>query len=269
MAAHLKDSLLHGSDHQDTHASDSRWRHQEGHAFAVHARDASRSRDASLQPSIDGSETQDEPAHKRKPGRKHLSFSSDLADFLNDSRITPPTAGRGKHTPIFVKGSHGDEFADGVAARNSNGHLLQKEAAAALGTGLGWEVKCGPLLNYRRMEDDVWHGSVLIVVKSVETESRNRVPVLEMRKVGNGHMVHGEGTSNINKPVNPTAPSESDDDFLTPRTTSGALPYIDSKALRNKSNGHGDKSGVQSSNNTGNNIVENGTSKSIDSFLIS
>jgi hypothetical protein len=27
------------------------------------------------------------------------------------------------------------------------------------------EVKCGPLLNYRRMENEIWHGSVLIVTK--------------------------------------------------------------------------------------------------------
>ncbi|OTA56417.1 hypothetical protein K449DRAFT_336483 [Hypoxylon sp. EC38] len=74
--------------------------------------------------------------------------SRDLSDFFNKSRIEgdrPPTNGSGNYKPIVIGNS------DGVHE--------------GVGTDDGKEIVCGPLLNYRRMEDKTWHGSVLIVTK--------------------------------------------------------------------------------------------------------
>jgi hypothetical protein len=118
MAAHLGDTILHGRDHPDTHASSNRWRHQESGSYAKHA-----------------SEHEGDGSHDSK----------DLADFFNSSRVEPkptpsgPSSGP-KHQPIPVGGTQGTQ----------NG---------------GWTVECGPLLNYRRMENETWFGSVLIVTR--------------------------------------------------------------------------------------------------------
>ncbi|KAI0152008.1 hypothetical protein F4776DRAFT_9226 [Hypoxylon sp. NC0597] len=74
--------------------------------------------------------------------------SRDLSDFFNKSRIEgdrPPTNGSGNYKPIVIGNS------DGVHE--------------GVGVDDGKEIVCGPLLNYRRMEDKTWHGSVLIVTK--------------------------------------------------------------------------------------------------------
>ncbi|RDW88867.1 hypothetical protein BP6252_00899 [Coleophoma cylindrospora] len=136
MASHFKDDLLYGEDHPDTHASASRWRHQETPSFARHAA-------------------------PRQADTKHHN-SRDLADFFNSTRVSPApgssgTGASGKHTPLVVAG--------GANTHTQNG---QQTLAAGLAEGetSGLEVKCGPLLNYRRMEDETWFGSVLIVTKS-------------------------------------------------------------------------------------------------------
>lgn len=276
MASHLRDSLLHGGDHLDTHASDSRWRHQEGHSYANHARNASRSQErsrvpSSSRPSIDTNEDEltrtDEDEEltlaQQRQARKIQSVSSDLADFLNNSRMEPPgdRVGKGGHTPIFVKGSHGGEFAEGLAARSSNGYLLQKEAAASMGVGLGWEVKCGPLLNYRGMEEEVWHGSVLIVIKT--TDMGNRVPVLELKRAKNGNNSSPNGDSNGIRPSVSHAGSGSDDNFATPRTTSSLAGFETSQA---ESNGHGETLDIKNPQSTGNDHL-NAESTSADNNL--
>lgn len=50
----------------------------------------------------------------------------------------------------------------------------------------GREVRCGPLLNYRRMQDNQWYGSVLMVMKGGRLNERDQqfVPTLFLRKVG-------------------------------------------------------------------------------------
>ena len=50
----------------------------------------------------------------------------------------------------------------------------------------GREVRCGPLLNYRRMEDNQWYGSVLMVMKGgrLNEPDQHFVPTLLLRKVG-------------------------------------------------------------------------------------
>ncbi|OTA91277.1 hypothetical protein M434DRAFT_13242 [Hypoxylon sp. CO27-5] len=92
--------------------------------------------------------------------------SRDLSDFFNKSRIEgdrPPTNGSGNYKPIVIGNS------DGVHE--------------GVGTDDGKEIVCGPLLNYRRMEDKTWHGSVLIVTKGggkVQTFQ----PILSLGRVG-------------------------------------------------------------------------------------
>jgi hypothetical protein len=132
MAAHFRDEMLHGEDHGDTHASANRWRHQESRSFARHA-------------------------SPRAPDERH--GSKELADFLNSSRVElPKSAGSGeRHKPIAVAGN-----AYTGSARPRNGESRGQDVPDSY-TEL--EVKCGPLLNYRRMENETWFGSVLIVTK--------------------------------------------------------------------------------------------------------
>ncbi|KAI1386879.1 uncharacterized protein F4822DRAFT_328715 [Hypoxylon trugodes] len=70
----------------------------------------------------------------------------DLSNFLNSARVEsdhPPANGNAQ--PIIVGGTDGTH--DGAIVDD------------------GKEVLCGPLLNYRRMEDRTWYGSVLLVIK--------------------------------------------------------------------------------------------------------
>ena len=130
MASHLGDNIRHGRDHSGTHASQNRWRHQESTSFAKHAAQAPRDAD-------------------------QRGDTGDLSDFLKGSRVEPkhaPTSsGSGpRYTPIAVAG--------GVAQGTHLAQTVQTNGATT-------EVVCGPLLNYRRMENATWFGSVLIVTK--------------------------------------------------------------------------------------------------------
>jgi hypothetical protein len=134
MASHIKDNIRHGRDHSDTHASDNRWRHQESTAFSKHA-------------------AQQVQAPRDEDQRDGMG---DLADFLKRSRVepkhAPSSSGSGpKYTPIAVSGE---------AARPGTrpGETVQVSGATT-------EVMCGPLLNYRRMENATWFGSVLVVTR--------------------------------------------------------------------------------------------------------
>lgn len=149
MASHLRDEILHGHDHLDTHASDNRWRHQESASFARHAAQAATTKSAST----------------ITPRRANERTSSkDLAEFLYTSRFDPPkSSGSGsssRHTPIVISGN----VYDGAGlcepnTRHQENKLGEKGAAQVL------EVKCGPLLNYKRMENGIWFGSVLVITK--------------------------------------------------------------------------------------------------------
>ena len=128
--------MLHGKDHTDTHVSDNRWRHQESRSYARHAAQGPREAD-----------------------ERH--GSKDLANFLNASRVEPPqSVGSGtadKHKPITVA-----ENVHSGGARHAEGG---SKGDNILDSCIELEVKCGPLLNYRRMENETWFGSVLIVTK--------------------------------------------------------------------------------------------------------
>lgn len=107
------------------------------------------------------------------PTNRHSSH--DLADFLNSSRVEAPasTAKTPRHQPIIQNPIAEDDVSqDGVL-----------------------EVKCGPLLNYRRMENDTWFGSVLIVTKGGGLYERP-APVLVLKTGPPGIKISDQETSN-------------------------------------------------------------------------
>jgi hypothetical protein len=127
MASHENHLPLPEEDHLNPYRSASKWRHEESPAFARHA---GAPRDAQTQ----------------------RASTQDLSNFLNSSRIDvdrPNTNGTGNYQPIVI-GAVDD---------------ATPEATDTAGVSDGKEVICGPLINYRRMEGDIWHGSVLIVTK--------------------------------------------------------------------------------------------------------
>jgi len=170
------------------YASGSKWRHQESNKYAKHAGPNS-------------------PAQRVRPADDHEGVN-DLADFLNTSRLEgtgTPIRGSASRPAVAVD-NHGqgdarnvhtasgrgepgtqvqDYGADPRVERQKRGEL--EDADAVMG-GLtdGREVRCGPLLNYRRMEGQRWFGSVLIVVRGgyLEPKEASWVPELVLRKVG-------------------------------------------------------------------------------------
>jgi hypothetical protein len=101
-------------------------------------------------------------AAPRDPAPRRSSQA--LADFFNSDRVKPPPSvgspTSSKHKPLAVAGTQHTEV---------------------VGDGSGiLEVKCGPLLNYRRMENETWFGSVLIVTRGGGLYDRPP-PVLVMK----------------------------------------------------------------------------------------
>ncbi|KJR89915.1 transcription factor btf3 [Sporothrix schenckii 1099-18] len=144
-----------GTGGRNPHASANRWRHQESPAFARHAAAS---------------------ANKARDEERPRGDVKDLTAFLNASRITPaesagaavdpssPTAAKyspnsgsaARFTPIVVPGEVGAAATGSPAAADGQ----------AIGVpSNGEEILVGPLLNYRRMEDDRWIGSALIVTR--------------------------------------------------------------------------------------------------------
>lgn len=163
MASH-NDAPAEGADDREgrnPYASSNRWRHAESSAYAkyekAHAGPVAREADA------------------RGTG------VSDLADFLNKSRIDPtsPAADR-PITPRFKP-----VIAGAVEAKAAveGGDHADSESAHAGPPPDGKEVVCGPLLNYRRMEGTRWVGSVLVVTAG-GGKTQPIVPTLDLRKAG-------------------------------------------------------------------------------------
>ena len=180
MAKHLKENLLHGRDHEDDHASDTRWRHQESSSFARHAALGS--------------------APKKVREAASHNGVSDLADFLNKSRIEPSGAGAaaGTHKPIVIDRHTAGDGAQSATGVSVGGNI---DVADAVRTD-GREVRCGPLINYRRMEDSIWFGSVLIVTRGGSQEG-DFEPELKLRRaegISNGAngMGHTSRANNVN-----------------------------------------------------------------------
>jgi len=140
------------NDQSNPYVSQSQWRHQESSKFAEYA---STPRDANAR-----------------------TGSGDLADFFNKSRVpAAPRSSGGSHQPIVVSDGHPNGN-----AKSQNADLHKDEPDAWHGRDTTLDVKCGPLLNYRRMENKTWYGSVLVVTDggSGATESPD-VPVLHLR----------------------------------------------------------------------------------------
>ncbi|KAL2017542.1 hypothetical protein VTK56DRAFT_1976 [Thermocarpiscus australiensis] len=149
-------------DERNPYASANRWRHAESTAFAKFERDHAG------------------PVAREADARGGIS---DLADFLNKSRIeTPATSAHRPTTPRFKPVVAG---ASEARAATKEGHHIAGEGAPPGPPPDGKEIACGPLLNYRRMEGNRWIGSVLVV-----TEGGGRtqpfVPTLDLRKADGG-----------------------------------------------------------------------------------
>jgi hypothetical protein len=156
MASHLRDDLLHGRDHADDHASATRWRHEESRSYARHALASPREAD-------------------------ERGGSKDLADFLNTTRVeAPPGSAAPKSKPLMIPGNIPKAEVQDI---NSQATAVPLGEATQANTGT-MEVKCGPLLNYRRMENETWHGSVLIVTMGGGLGEGPLVPELRLRTLG-------------------------------------------------------------------------------------
>jgi len=140
------------ADRTNPYTSSSQWRHQESSRYADYA--------------------------STPRGENERADSSGLADFFNKSRVpAPPGSSAGSHKPIVVTPG---EHTDGDLKDREKG-----EPDAWHGRDTTLDVKCGPLLNYRRMENKTWFGSVLVVTDggSGAAESPD-TPVLHLRIEG-------------------------------------------------------------------------------------
>jgi hypothetical protein len=187
MTSRYKENIIHGRNHADTHASESKWRHQESAAFAKHAALTSAPK-----------AVREADAH---------SGLSDLAGFLNKSRIDGAGAGvaAGTHEPIAVGGhterpAHREpDAADkGAGAQNATGvsHNGPHQGTES-GSSDPRELRCGPLLNYRRMEGTMWFGSVLIVTRG-GSQDKSFKPELIMRRAHTQKLANGEASNENN-----------------------------------------------------------------------
>ncbi|CZT08944.1 uncharacterized protein RAG0_13868 [Rhynchosporium agropyri] len=155
MATPQRDDTLIGTDRPNTHASANRWRHQESSAFRAHA---------------------------APRGASEKGSSKDLADFLNSDRV-PGTAGS-------ANAQNGDGTPTYSAQHDPVGHDKHAD-----GTHGSLEVKCGPLLNYRRMENETWFGSVLVVTKGGGLGDSPDVPELKLRAAPAGRQSENAGSN--------------------------------------------------------------------------
>ena len=142
-------------DSRNPYASENKWRHQESSKFA-------------------------EAASPRAAGARE--GGSDLATFLNKSRVAAPPGSVGSHKPIVVasNGHNGPVGGQAVGAQGQD-----EEVEAWHGRDTTMDVRCGPLLNYRRMENETWFGSVLVVTDGGSgAEESPEVPELKLKVMG-------------------------------------------------------------------------------------
>ncbi len=147
----------------EPYSSATRWRHEESGSFARHAAHQGRHHGSG--------------AHQVARDAEARSQTNDLADFLNASRVPQEeiNGGDGPSTPRFKPIMAGASEAREAAS----GDRLSTDGAQEPADGK--EIVCGPLLNYRRMEDDTWFGSVLVVIRGGGKEQAY-VPSLEIRR---------------------------------------------------------------------------------------
>ncbi|KAI3548644.1 hypothetical protein CSPX01_03073 [Colletotrichum filicis] len=136
MASHPHGEALDDIEH-NPHASANRWRHQESSAFLRHAAGAH--------------------SHAQPRDPQERGTTNDLADFLNRDRVEPENPNAPPNfKPIMVAAG---EAAGQEEPRATATHAHEQDPPD------GREIICGPLLNYRRMDENNWYGSVLIVTK--------------------------------------------------------------------------------------------------------
>ncbi len=191
---------------EQQYASGSRWRHQESTKYAKHAG------------------VNAPPGHNIRDANEHTD-ANDLANFLNQNRTddagppggAPANGNQGHVHPIIVDPSNmnvgnvqndgayastqhelGDEPSTGgpkvITGQNVDHERdaykytpdWEGEARRAGQATDGREVRCGPLLNYRRMEENQWYGSVLMVTKGGRLNEQDQafIPKLLLRKLG-------------------------------------------------------------------------------------
>ncbi|KAK3336044.1 hypothetical protein B0T19DRAFT_26687 [Cercophora scortea] len=147
---------------RNPYASSTRWRHQESGAFAKHARQR---------------QQQGGGGHPMAREADSHSRVSDLADFLNTSRITPDAGSSSRPTtPRFKPIMAG--AAEARQAVNGEQHANGVPESRIFD---GKDIACGPLLNYRRMEGTQWIGSVLVVTRGGGA-SQPFTPTLSLRQ---------------------------------------------------------------------------------------
>ncbi|KAL2257442.1 hypothetical protein VTK26DRAFT_174 [Humicola hyalothermophila] len=177
-------------DERNPHASANKWRHAESTAFAGYEK-ARRGRQ----------QQQHHAGPVARDADTRGAGVSDLADFLNKSRIDPRdtnggSAGEGPRSKPVVAGA--SEARAAVTAANEP-HPGDEVAPPPGPPPDGKEVVCGPLLNYRRMEGrSRWIGSVLLVTAGGgRTQPFAPTLTLRRRRVG-GDNVDGAGNDNNN-----------------------------------------------------------------------
>lgn len=169
---------------RNPYASSSQWRHQESTAFRRAA--AAQSRQPPAHPQPHSPQARDADAH---------TGVADLADFLNASRIAPPAAvaessSSRPNTPRFKPVIAGAAEAKARVQGRDTDDGAAVLAAAQAPPPDGRDVAVGPLLNYRRMEEEWWVGSVLVVTRGGGTKVEGLFrPGLRLREGGGG----GEG----------------------------------------------------------------------------
>lgn len=170
-------------DNEDNKGSASKWRHQESSKYARRA---------------------GATAHSEVRGPTEHAGTSELASFLNATRLEGtgqpladasghPQASGAPYRPIAADGyGQFDDANERVATANApppvglgGAQPATGQTQARAGTIDGREVRCGPLLNYRRMEGITWFGSVLVVLQGGVTEEADEawVPELLLKKI--------------------------------------------------------------------------------------
>ncbi|KAI8956735.1 hypothetical protein F5Y11DRAFT_138795 [Daldinia sp. FL1419] len=103
--------------------------------------------------------------------------TKDLSNFFNSARVEGDNSAAAHHKPIIVSSRDGAH----------DGGIVDD----------GKEVVCGPLINYRRMEDRTWFGSVLIVTKG-GGKTQSFQPILTLTRVeaaaGQQGLLHPESS---------------------------------------------------------------------------
>lgn len=180
------DDELLNPNRRNPYATASRWRHEESSSFRKAAGEQHGQQQRGRHP---GHALAREPeAHGRV---------SDLADFLNSSRITSDEVGHERQRAGSASDAPRSKplvAASADARKAAGGADTRPESASPQGPPPdGKDVACGPLLNYRRMEGNRWLGSVLVVVKG-GGKTQPFEPTLVLRPAGSqvGDAQNGE-----------------------------------------------------------------------------